>query len=205
MSAFFSSVDDNSELGCPGFHAVVGRINQQELSYEIAASIVLNKKRYSIDDSDILVDLTPNADVTFHPEVLNIINVEKKVVEVKPSVAGFGRSIYGDASDRGDPDNHPYGHLWGDPGADWSGHYPSTRYPDNSYQGERRPVTTPVRKPRDGHVFLSGDAVIKKGQINAASARLGTILQIMLADEQGKNAVLGVLKEYNLGLTTPTK
>ena len=52
MGAFFSGKDDAGELGVPGLHFVIGRITKT--SYDIKASIVVNKVRYIIDPVHVI-------------------------------------------------------------------------------------------------------------------------------------------------------
>lgn len=73
MGAFFSSIDDKYELDDPGIHLTVGKINTAEMKYEIAASVVGNRRRFIVSYTD-LVDATPVADVTFHEDVLSYVD-----------------------------------------------------------------------------------------------------------------------------------
>lgn len=75
MEAFFSSTDDKSELGVPGLHIVVGRVNQERRTYEFKASIVLRKQRKDVAFRDV-VDHTPVPGVTYHTNVLEHIKTE---------------------------------------------------------------------------------------------------------------------------------
>jgi len=75
MEAFFSSTDDKSELGVPGLHIVVGRVNQERRTYEFKASIVLRKQRKDVAFRDV-VDHTPMPGVTYHTNVLEHIKTE---------------------------------------------------------------------------------------------------------------------------------
>ena len=75
MQAFFSGTDDKYELGDPGLHVVVGSINTTTRSYTIKASITANNRRFLIDYPAVL-DATPIQDVTYHPDVLKLIELE---------------------------------------------------------------------------------------------------------------------------------
>jgi len=85
MSAFFSGVDDKSELTCPGFHVVIGNINHKDKQYTYASSVVLRKMRKNIE-LDEVVDITP-AEHEFHKDVLNyidtVVSANKKLYELK--------------------------------------------------------------------------------------------------------------------------
>jgi len=75
MQAFFSGTDDKYELGDPGLHVVVGSINTTTRSYTIKASIAANNRRFLIDYPAV-IDATPIQDVTYHPDVLKLIELE---------------------------------------------------------------------------------------------------------------------------------
>jgi hypothetical protein len=74
MGAFFSSVDDASELTVPGLHIVVGEIDHKKMEYSHIASIVHQKQRREVDVFDV-VDVEPLADCPFHDKVLTYIKV----------------------------------------------------------------------------------------------------------------------------------
>lgn len=89
MSAFFSSVDDKSELTCPGFHVVIGNIDHTNKQYTYASSIVLRKMRKLIDIEEC-VDTKPMRR-EFHEDVLDYID----------TVVSANKKIYDeDASDK---------------------------------------------------------------------------------------------------------
>ena len=76
MHAFFSGTDDKFELGVPGLHIVVGKIDHKEMSYTFEASVVLRENRKIVDIDDY-VDMDPeNAkeDSTFHVDCLKVIS-----------------------------------------------------------------------------------------------------------------------------------
>ena len=97
MGAFFSGTDDTYELGDPGLHLVVGSINLVKRTYAIAASVVAPRPgsttpntRFKLDYSG-LVDASPIEEVTFHPNVLEIVKFETKPSTghwVKPQQTG---------------------------------------------------------------------------------------------------------------------
>jgi hypothetical protein len=73
MSTGFSSRDDEFELGDPGFHIIVGQIDQTKATYHINASVVGNGRRFFIP-YDKLIDTTPINEVDFHPDVLTYVD-----------------------------------------------------------------------------------------------------------------------------------
>ena len=92
MGAFFSGTDDHSELDQPGMHIVVGRITPD--TYEVIASIVLDKRRFKLpiyDLVDVEAELPPvgsrrcertvryvacdDRDVTYTDKVKNYISL----------------------------------------------------------------------------------------------------------------------------------
>lgn len=74
MKAFYSSIDDTSELSVPGLHIVVGEIDHCAMEYTHIASIVLQKQRKAISLYDV-VDTEPKENCPFHPKVLSYIDV----------------------------------------------------------------------------------------------------------------------------------
>jgi len=90
MNAFFSSVDDNNELGDPGLHITVGGIRPANgLSYGLVASVTANKRRFKIPYAK-LVDTDPVEDVSFHPKVLEWVKAEKPPATAIPGLNGSG-------------------------------------------------------------------------------------------------------------------
>ncbi len=85
MGAFFSGVDNKSELTCPGFHVVIGNINHKDKLYTYASSVVLRKMRKIIDLEE-LVDTDP-VESEFHEDVLQyidtVVSANKKLYEKK--------------------------------------------------------------------------------------------------------------------------
>ena len=73
MAAFFSGVDDKYELGDPGIHLTVGKINTKTMKYEIAASVTGNNRRFKLH-YDKLIDATPVEGVTFHENVIKYVD-----------------------------------------------------------------------------------------------------------------------------------
>ena len=74
--ARFSSIDDASELGCPGLHIVISHISITNNNYVPTASVTANHRRFYLDDASDVIDLTP-AKTAFHPSVLTIIEPER--------------------------------------------------------------------------------------------------------------------------------
>jgi hypothetical protein len=73
MAAFFSGVDDKYELGDPGIHLTVGKINTKTMKYEIAASVTGNNRRFKLH-YDKLIDATPVEGITFHENVIKYVD-----------------------------------------------------------------------------------------------------------------------------------
>lgn len=84
MSAFFSSTDDRSELGIPGIHIVVGKIDKAKMTYEYKSSIVLKGQRKIIDELADVVDCTPHHS-PFHPECLELVKEKETIVVISSS------------------------------------------------------------------------------------------------------------------------
>lgn len=74
--AKFSSIDDKSELGCPGLHVVVSHINTTKNTYVATASVTANHRRFYLEAPSLVIDLSPVND-TFHPAVLDVIQPER--------------------------------------------------------------------------------------------------------------------------------
>jgi len=72
MEAFFSYIDDKSELSMPGLHIVVGEIDHKKLEYSYQASIVLRKMRKEINIKEV-VDVRPKV-AGFHLDCLDYID-----------------------------------------------------------------------------------------------------------------------------------
>jgi hypothetical protein len=183
MAAFFSSTDDSSELSSPGFHAVVGNIDRKAKRYEVTASIVLSKKRYIIEPPDHVVDLTSTpemVDLTFHPEVLTVV----KKYEYK-SQSSVSRSYPG----AGGYDN------WGGMGYQSKPETPTKELGPSRDWSKSRDESS----PRKGVIALSPNEQLRKGQIEAACARLGLIMDRLLMDKEGAYALAELLlKKYKL-------
>jgi hypothetical protein len=189
MSAFFSQTDDNSELGCPGFHAVVGKLDRKTSEYEIATSIVLDKRRFMIEESDKLVDLDPKGGlVDFHKNVLDVIstvNPTKVVSSVATSHrAELGRAAFG------------------------LGDFPNSadavrRTEENAKKAtEIRPLKPfeehKIRQARQGTVFLSDNKTVKTGQIKSAVKRMAHTMKVLMSDADGLTEVLDQLERLGL-------
>jgi hypothetical protein len=74
MEAFFSAIDDSTELGDPGLHIVVGSINLDKNTYSLKASITASQRRHIIAHEKVIdMSLTPGQ---FHKNVLANIREE---------------------------------------------------------------------------------------------------------------------------------
>ena len=72
MDAFFSGTDDKYELGDPGLHIVVGKINTQTGDHELCASVTANMRRFLIDPEDVLT-MECSTDEVYSPKCLDAI------------------------------------------------------------------------------------------------------------------------------------
>lgn len=88
MQAFYSGVDDASDVKRPGLHMVVGRINMHNARYEMVASIVQRRTRYDIEPEDIVDTTPPEQEVIFHPDVEKFIKVQSFRPAFKGKKAG---------------------------------------------------------------------------------------------------------------------
>ncbi len=86
MDAFFSGTDDQYELGDPGLHIVVGKINPNTGAYVCKASITASLRRFMIDPTDV-IDFSPNDSFTYDPACLNAITLPKPRSALKPITA----------------------------------------------------------------------------------------------------------------------
>ena len=78
MDAFFSSTDDQYELGDPGIHIVVGRIDLHKKEYTPKASVTANNRRFDLDtDSLVCLNSSPGDEYagSYHSSVLDIITL----------------------------------------------------------------------------------------------------------------------------------
>lgn len=73
MDAFFSSVDDKSELTVPGLHIVIGNIDHAKMEYSYRASIVLRKQRKDVELEQV-VDIDPGLELEFHEGITDYID-----------------------------------------------------------------------------------------------------------------------------------
>ena len=73
MDVFFSGTDDKYELGDPGLHIVVGKINNESRQYSLKASVTAHRRRFEIKARDV-VDLTP-LQVNFHPAARAVVSL----------------------------------------------------------------------------------------------------------------------------------
>ena len=73
MDVFFSGTDDKYELGDPGLHIVVGKINNESRQYSLKASVTAHRRRFEVKARDV-VDLTP-LQVNFHPAARAVVSL----------------------------------------------------------------------------------------------------------------------------------
>ncbi len=73
MDAFFSPTDNDYELGDPGLHIVVGRIDTKARTYTLKASVTACRRRFIIDHSQV-IETEPVKGASFHLDVLKIVN-----------------------------------------------------------------------------------------------------------------------------------
>lgn len=95
MAAYFSHTDDENELGVPGMHIVIGKINKRERTYVPNASICLKRCRKTVEFDDV-VDTSSNRMYQFHQNVLLMITekqIEKKSGRWPTMVSGPGKSV----------------------------------------------------------------------------------------------------------------
>ena len=89
MDAFFSGTDDKYELGDPGLHIVVGKIDVNTGAYELCASVTANRRRFLIEPGDV-VHLDDDTQLTYHPASLDVIDVTNsfgKLASARTSVS----------------------------------------------------------------------------------------------------------------------
>jgi hypothetical protein len=127
MAAFFSTVDDNNELGDPGLHITIGKINNDpaKMTYELVASVTADRRRYRFDYNKV-VDSDP-VDVAFHPNCLEFVKAERPPATVIPGLK---------------PNNYAANGTYG-------GYGGSRGYGTTSYSGKGNSTTSrPYRKGR---------------------------------------------------------
>ena len=88
MGAFFSGTDDKYELGDPGLHIVVGKIDVTTGTYDLCASITANMRRFLIQPSDV-VDYTTQSSFTYDPKCLDVIAITKPLSTFSASPKSF--------------------------------------------------------------------------------------------------------------------
>jgi hypothetical protein len=188
MSAFFSQTDDNSELGCPGFHAVVGKLDRKTSEYEVATSIVLDKKRFMIEESDKLIDLDPKGGVVdFHKNVLDVISTvnPKPIAQVTSHKAELGKAAFGlgDFPDSADAARRSQQHATKEP---------KEPLPLKPYEEHK------IRQARQGTVFLSDNKTVRVGQIKSALKRMTQTIKVLMSDTDGMTEVMDQLEKLGL-------
>ena len=86
MDSFFSGTDDKYELGDPGLHIVVGNIDLVQRTYTVKASVTANFRRFMIDDLNVIELDEYDVDTTYHPNVLNAIELPKQTPRTRTSL-----------------------------------------------------------------------------------------------------------------------
>ena len=106
IPAFFSARDDDGELKVPGMHFVIGSITKD--TYDIKASIVLNKIRYIISvqhvidltgletlEKDLVTRVTDNQAEAFHENVHKYVSRPAPIVPKPVVLPGDGHNTRG--------------------------------------------------------------------------------------------------------------
>ncbi len=189
MGAYFSGIDDENELPCPGLHAVVGEINDKTLRYTVVASIVLDKRRLVVQPDDVM-DLTPTKNITFHPNVLNFVKKYEYVVSKSTATTYPGHS-----QNYGLPSGGKGQEFWKPKADTW---LERQKNQDDRWKKERERWESIHRK------VLPVDGVIKMGQFRSACKRLDAIMEKLTADPDGLEMVKSVLKEYGFAPVAAT-
>lgn len=70
MGAYPSATDDSSELGVPGLHVIVGKMNSK--TYSPYTSVVQQKTRYKVE-CDSVIDSTARSGFKHHPSVMEMV------------------------------------------------------------------------------------------------------------------------------------
>ena len=91
MDSFFSGTDDKYELGDPGLHIVVGNIDFFTGTFTMEASVTSNFRRFYVEHSQV-VD-SRQAEVTFHPAVLDVITLPQRTGTTLPKVTQYKSAL----------------------------------------------------------------------------------------------------------------
>ena len=91
MDSFFSGTDDKYELGDPGLHIVVGNIDFFTGTFTMKASVTSNFRRFYVEHSQV-VD-SRQAEVTYHPAVLNVIELPNRTATTLPKVTAYKSAL----------------------------------------------------------------------------------------------------------------
>lgn len=84
MAAFYSRTDDRDELGIPGLHIVLGRVDTIRRTYSWVASVVDKGIRHTCDiDAFVVTDSGKHVD--YNPSVRELIDVRAPVKLVLPA------------------------------------------------------------------------------------------------------------------------
>ena len=91
MDSFFSGTDDKYELGDPGLHIVVGNIDFLAGDYTMKASVTSNFRRFYVEP--MLVVDSKQAEVTYHPAVLNVITLPQRTTATLPKLTTYNSPL----------------------------------------------------------------------------------------------------------------
>lgn len=97
MDAFFSGTDDRYELGDPGLHIVVGKIDVNTGEYTLKASVTANQRRFNIDAADVVELEDDGLQYPYAPECLAVIQITpSKVVRSASTLSAFSTPLLPD-------------------------------------------------------------------------------------------------------------
>lgn len=93
MGAFFSSTDDKYELGDPGLHIVVGKIDINTGQHEVCASVTANQRRFLLDPFSFIPE-TIDREAPVPDACYEVITVPKPLTSLSNSVSwGWGTGL----------------------------------------------------------------------------------------------------------------
>lgn len=148
MNAFYSSIDDRSELNVPGLHVVVGKINEKANSYEYVSSIVVQKMRKTIDLDEVVDTSADDLIEDFHPKVLDYV---KTVAQANKEKYEKWLTPAKDNKQNKKQDNKPFRFNY-----DWNTIDHSDDFDDFDLEKYGIPDYDPSKKGRDGRYFDEG-------------------------------------------------
>jgi hypothetical protein len=167
---------------------VVGKLDRKTSEYEVATSIVLDKKRFMIEESDKLIDLDPKGGVVdFHKNVLDVISTvnPKPIAQVTSHKAELGKAAFGlgDFPDSADAARRSQQHATKEP---------KEPLPLKPYEEHK------IRQARQGTVFLSDNKTVRVGQIKSALKRMTQTIKVLMSDTDGMTEVMDQLEKLGL-------